>query len=187
MLWKRWLVGWSPAPGFMGEGHTAVTVVDPNEFQRSDPFILLMDDRLDLPPGREAGGAHPHGGFETVTFVVEGALRDRDEGTLNAGDVLWMTAGSGVIHNERVVNRVMSLRERMITEVGKSVDVAYNLCALLDKHHVELEVHADVNTDPHFKSNVAFRDAMGYIMGMGFVFKAKPDAIAASCCADKVL
>ena len=91
------------------------------------------------------------------------------------------------IHNERVVNRVMSLRERMITEVGKSVDVAYNLCALLDKHHVELEVHADVNTDPHFKSNVAFRDAMGYIMGMGFVFKAKPDAIAASCCADKVL
>jgi redox-sensitive bicupin YhaK (pirin superfamily) len=92
-----------PAPGFIGEGHTAVTVVDPNEFDRNDPFIALMDDRIDLAPGREAGGAHPHGGFETVTFVVEGALRDRDEGTLNTGDVLWMTAGSGVIHNEHVV------------------------------------------------------------------------------------
>ena len=92
-----------PAPGFIGAGHTAVPVVEPNDFERSDPFILLMDDRIDLPPGRPAGGAHPHAGFETVTFVVEGALRDRDEGLLQAGDVLWMTAGSGVIHNEDVV------------------------------------------------------------------------------------
>jgi redox-sensitive bicupin YhaK (pirin superfamily) len=93
----------SPSPGFIGDGHTAVSVVDPNEFPRNDPFIVLMDDRIDLEPGREAGGAHPHGGFETVTFVVEGELRDRDEGTLRTGDVLWMTAGSGVIHNENVV------------------------------------------------------------------------------------
>lgn len=92
-----------PAPGFIGEGHTAVTVVDPYEFESNDPFIALMDDRIDLTPGREAGAAHPHGGFETVTFVLEGELRDRDEGTLRTGDVLWMTAGSGVIHNEHVV------------------------------------------------------------------------------------
>jgi redox-sensitive bicupin YhaK (pirin superfamily) len=89
-----------PAPGFIGEGHTAVTVVDPNDFARNDPFIALMDDRIDLAPGRPAGGPHPHGGFETVTFVVEGKFRDRDEGNLAEGDVLWMTAGSGVIHNE---------------------------------------------------------------------------------------
>jgi redox-sensitive bicupin YhaK (pirin superfamily) len=93
----------SPSPGFIGDGHTAVNVVDANEFARNDPFILLMDDRIDLQPGQEAGGAHPHGGLETVTFVVEGELRDRDEGTLSTGDVLWMTAGSGVIHNEEVV------------------------------------------------------------------------------------
>src|SRR4051812_48626096 len=92
-----------PSPGFMGEGHTAVPVVEPRDFARTDPFILLMDDRIDLAAGQPAGAAHPHGGFETVTFVVEGELRDRDEGTLKAGDVLWMTAGSGVIHNEDVV------------------------------------------------------------------------------------
>jgi quercetin 2,3-dioxygenase len=92
-----------PSPGFIGEGHTAVTVVDAKDFARNDPFIVLMDDRIDLEPGREAGGAHPHGGFETVTFVAEGELRDRDEGTLKEGDILWMTAGSGVIHNEHVV------------------------------------------------------------------------------------
>ena len=68
--------------------------------------------------------------------------------------------------------RAMSIRERMISEVAKSVEVAYALCDLLDKYNVELEVHADINTDPHFKSNAALKEAMGYILGMGFVFKA---------------
>ena len=81
----------------------------------------------------------------------------------------------------------MSLKERMILEVGKSVEVAYSLCNLLDKYKVELEVHADINTDPSFKSNTALREAMGYILGMGFVFKAKPDAFASSSCADKMV
>lgn len=81
----------------------------------------------------------------------------------------------------------MGLRERMILEVAKSVEVAYALCDLLDEHEVELEVHADINTDPHFQSNVALKEAMGYILGMGFVFKAKPDAFASSACADKVV
>jgi len=81
----------------------------------------------------------------------------------------------------------MGLRERMILEVAKSVEIAYSLCDLLDKHKVELEVHADINTDPHFQSNTALKEAMGYILGMGFVFKAKPNAFASSSCADKVV
>ena len=85
------------------------------------------------------------------------------------------------------VNKTMGLRERMITEVAKSIEVAYSLCDLLDKHNVALEVHADINTDPHFKSNVALKEAMGYILGMGFVFKAKPGAFASSSCADKMV
>lgn len=85
------------------------------------------------------------------------------------------------------MSKKMSLRERMITEVGKSVEVAYQLCELLDQYDVALEVHADINTDPHFQSNVALKEAMGYIMSMGFVFKAKPDAFASSTCADKVI
>ena len=84
-------------------------------------------------------------------------------------------------------DRTIGIRERMISEVARSVDVAYRLCDLLDKYNVELEVHADINTDPHFQSNVALREAMGYILGMGFVFKAKPDAFASSSCADKVV
>ena len=83
--------------------------------------------------------------------------------------------------------KTMSLRERMILEVARSVEVAYGLCDLLDRYDVGLEVHADINTDPHFQSNQALKEAMGYILGMGFVFKAKPDAFASSYCADKVV
>ena len=90
------------------------------------------------------------------------------------------------IQNARQTKR-MSLRERMILEVSKSVEVAYALCDLLDRYDIGLEVHADINTDPHFQSNTALKEAMGYILGMGFVFKAKPDAFASSSCADKVV
>lgn len=90
------------------------------------------------------------------------------------------------ISNEKSTKK-MSLKERMIMEVARSVDVAYKLCDLLDKYNVALEVHADINTDPLFESNAALKEAMGYILGMGFVFKAKPEAFASSSCADKVI
>jgi redox-sensitive bicupin YhaK (pirin superfamily) len=93
----------APSPGFIGAGHTAVLVVDPARFEEHDPFIVLADDRIAVPEGSPAGGEHPHAGFETVTFVLEGTLRDRDEGVLETGDLQWMTAGRGVIHNEDVI------------------------------------------------------------------------------------
>jgi len=89
-----------PEPGFIGKGHTAIHVMASRSFVETDPFIMLADDRVDIPPGRRAGEAHPHAGFEIVTFAVDGEARDRDEGLLRAGDVLWMTAGRGVVHNE---------------------------------------------------------------------------------------
>ena len=45
----------------------------------------------------------------------------------------------------------------------------------------------DINTNPNFKSNVALKEAMGYILGMGFAFKAKPEAFASSSCANKAV
>jgi predicted RNase H-related nuclease YkuK (DUF458 family) len=95
--------------------------------------------------------------------------------------------GGFMFINNSSLEQKMSLRERMISEVAKSVDIAYALCDLFDQYDVALEVHADINTDPHFKSNTALKEAMGYILGMGFEFKAKPDAFASSSCADKVV
>jgi predicted RNase H-related nuclease YkuK (DUF458 family) len=75
----------------------------------------------------------------------------------------------------------------MLVEVSKSIEVAYELCDLFNRYDVDMEVHADINTNPQFKSNEALREAMGYILGMGYAFKAKPDAFASSCCADKMV
>lgn len=90
------------------------------------------------------------------------------------------------IHQERSSLK-MSIKERMISEVQKSIECAYSLCDLLDLYDVDLEVHADINTNPHFKSNQALHEAMGYILSMGFVFKAKPEAFASSTCANKIV
>ncbi|MFC5284000.1 ribonuclease H-like YkuK family protein [Pedobacter alpinus] len=90
------------------------------------------------------------------------------------------------IHQERTLQK-MSIKERMLSEVQKSIECAYSLCNLLDLYDVDLEVHADINTSPNFKSNAALHEAMGYILGMGFVFKAKPEAFASSYCANKMV
>lgn len=90
------------------------------------------------------------------------------------------------IHNEKTTVKY-SIKERMLVEVAKSIEIAYELCNLFIKYDVDMEVHADINTNPQFKSNDALREAMGYILGMGFAFKAKPEAFASSSCADKVV
>ncbi len=99
-------------PGFAGPGHTAAPVISMAEFAHTDPFIALMDDHLDMGE-RQVGGAHPHAGFETVTMVLDGTLHDADEGGLiHAGEVQWMTAGSGIIHGEnaRTLGKVRLLQ-----------------------------------------------------------------------------
>jgi uncharacterized protein len=96
------------------------------------------------------------------------------------------TGGFMYIKNE-TTQQVVSIKERMLIEVSKSIEIAYELCELFTLYDVDMEVHADINTNPNFQSNVALRDAMGYILGMGFAFKAKPDAFASSCCADKMV
>lgn len=90
------------------------------------------------------------------------------------------------IHKDRVFHQ-MSIKERMLTEVQKSIDIAYLLCPLLEKNQIDLEIHADINTNPSFQSNVALKEAMGYIMGMGFIFKAKPESFASTNCANKMV
>ncbi len=75
---------------------------DPKEF---DPFLLFDDFRNDSPEEYLAGFPwHPHRGIETITYVLAGQVDHGDSlgnsGTLSGGDVQWMTAGSGIIHQE---------------------------------------------------------------------------------------
>ena len=103
--------------------------------------------------------------------------------------IVFIREGKGgfIFHNEYQTERKMSIKERMIQEVADSIQVAYDICPILDEYNIELEVHADINTDPQFKSNVALKEAMGYILGMGYTFKAKPEAFASTYCANKVV
>jgi redox-sensitive bicupin YhaK (pirin superfamily) len=78
-----------------------------------DPFLLLDHmGPVDLAPG-EAKGApdHPHRGFETVTYMLEGEFEHEDSagnrGVLRPGDVQWMTAGDGVVHSEMPSERIV--------------------------------------------------------------------------------
>ena len=70
-----------------------------------DPFLLLDDFRSDNPAHYRKGFPwHPHRGIETITYMVEGQVEHGDSlgnsGVISAGDVQWMTAGSGIIHQE---------------------------------------------------------------------------------------
>ena len=70
-----------------------------------DPFLLLDDFRNDNPADYMAGFPwHPHRGIETITYVLAGSVEHRDSlgnhGNMTAGDVQWMTAGSGILHQE---------------------------------------------------------------------------------------
>lgn len=75
------------------------------ELPQFDPFLMLDDFRSDKPGDYLAGfPEHPHRGIETVTYMLAGTIDHEDSlgnaGSINAGDVQWMTAGSGIIHQE---------------------------------------------------------------------------------------
>lgn len=103
--------------------------------------------------------------------------------------IVFLREGHGgfmFIHNEKT-RQQFAIKERLLMEVAKSIEIAYELCNLFTIYNVDMEVHADINTNPSFKSNGALKEAMGYILGMGFAFKAKPEAFASSSCANKII
>src|SRR5262245_42905034 len=72
----------------------------------SDPFLLLDHANVEWGPGEPKGAPwHPHRGFETVTYVVDGSIEHHDTtgggGLITNGATQWMTAGSGIQHDER--------------------------------------------------------------------------------------
>jgi quercetin 2,3-dioxygenase len=95
-----------------GDGMVVRRAFPTQQLGRLDPFLVLDEmGPLELPPASRAGFPdHPHRGFETVTYVLDGEFEHRDShgnaGRLAAGDVQWMTAGAGVVHSEMPSRRL---------------------------------------------------------------------------------
>jgi len=155
------------------------------------PWRRLNGERITIPIDDEIRKAivrEKEAGYDLkVCIGTDSQVKGKE--TEFATVIVFIRKGKGgfmYIRNE-VTTRKMSVKERMLIEVSKSIEVAYALCRILTVYNVDMEVHADINTNPHFKSNEALKEAMGYIMGMGFVFRAKPEAFASSSCANKVV
>ena len=88
-----------------GAGVNLTRIIGSSELDMLDPFLLLDEFGSDHPKDYIAGfPSHPHRGFETITYMLNGKFRHKDsngnEGVLSDGSVQWMTAGRGVIHSE---------------------------------------------------------------------------------------
>ncbi len=97
----------STAPGgFEGEGFPVRRAFAGINYQYLDPFIMMDQmGEVEYAPGEPKGTPwHPHRGFETVTYIIDGIFDHRDSqgggGTITNGDTQWMTAGSGLLHIE---------------------------------------------------------------------------------------
>ena len=88
-----------------GAGVELVRMIGQPDLMELDPFLLLDAFRSDDPNDYLAGfPPHPHRGFETVTYLLNGRMRHRDnagnEGVIKPGGIQWMTAGRGIVHSE---------------------------------------------------------------------------------------
>lgn len=103
--------------------------------------------------------------------------------------IVFLRLGNGavVLARKQELRAKLSIKQRMLEEVNRSMAVAISLQPLLNELDIRFEVHADINTQPSFKSHDAFSEAIGYIQGMGFDFRAKPFAFASSSCANRLV
>ncbi len=88
-----------------GDGVSMIRLIGTAELNMVDPFLLLDAFGSDEPNDYIGGfPSHPHRGFETVTYLLEGKMRHKDnagnEGVIESGGVQWMTAGKGIVHSE---------------------------------------------------------------------------------------
>ena len=95
----------APEPTSDGAGVRLLRVLGGQAMDRLDPFLLLDHFGSDDPNDYMAGfPMHPHRGIETVTYMLRGRVRHRDslgnEGVIESGDVQWMTAAGGILHEE---------------------------------------------------------------------------------------
>lgn len=93
--------------------------------------------------------------------------------------------GGMLMYTEEFDHNKITINQKLIKEVYKSIEVAYEINVLLELYDIKLEIHVDINANEKWASNKTMSQAVGYIQGMGYEYKVKPDAFAASFNADR--
>ena len=155
----------------LNKGHTIKVAVGTDSQKRGSGYkfatvILLMKEL--------------HMGFDKNGKEIVKGL-----GAMVVGANFWEQMKAST--NAKKHREIEVLNQRMLLEVSKSIEVAYEIKPILDELGAKLEIHVDIN--PNFNkglSNTALKEAIGYIMGMGYDYKIKPEAWAASSAADNL-
>src|ERR1700742_1237267 len=112
-----------------------------------DPIQLPIKEAVEQAIIRETNA----GNHLKVCIGTDSQVKGKE--TEFATVIVFIRKGRGgfmYIHNETTTQK-MSIKQRMLTEVAKSIEVAYSLCNLFTLYGVDMEVHADINTNPNFK------------------------------------
>lgn len=125
---------------------------------------------------------------KTLRVCIGTDSQKHGKGYKYASVITLISEGCGgiIIFSTEFITGTIKINERMLKEVEKSIAIAYEICPLLDLYNIKMEIHADINPDPSYASNKALKAAIGYIQGMGYGFKIKPDSFASSSVADKL-
>jgi|AntRauTorcE11897_2_1112592.scaffolds.fasta_scaffold03099_4 predicted RNase H-related nuclease YkuK (DUF458 family) len=122
-------------------------------------------------------------GFKyAVAIIVE---MKKPMGKVN-NETIYKGLGAKVISGVFQEKYRPTIRERMLKEVQLSINVCFHILDLVELYDIDLEIHADVNPNPLWASNVAFSEVVGFCKGMQLTYRVKPNAYAASSGADKL-
>lgn len=132
-------------PGVDGAGVSLVHVLSRRNLKDADPLLLLDAFRSDNPDDYTAGfPMHPHRGIETISYVYKGTMVHKDslgnEDAGNDGGVQWMTAGSGIFHEEMIPARPYLLGVQLwlnLKAEDKMVDPAYHNISNIEEIHFD--------------------------------------------------
>jgi predicted RNase H-related nuclease YkuK (DUF458 family) len=136
---------------------------------------------LKVAVGTDSQGYNSSYKFATVIVIMRQEFLSRNNSIGRGAMIVAKT-----FYNNKLKKNRTGVKERMLFEVSKSIEVAYGISPLLDLYDIPLEVHADINPDVRWESHKALSEAVGYILGMGYEFRVKPNAWASSSVADNI-
>jgi predicted RNase H-related nuclease YkuK (DUF458 family) len=122
----------------------------------------------------------------TVAIGTDAQRRGKKHKFVTVIAIITEGNGGKIIYTSKYIKDKLTMNQKLLKEVYMSMDVAFQLSNLLDELNIKPEIHVDINSNPNHPSNKVLSQSVGYILGMGYDYKVKPDAYASSYCADRI-